>query len=78
MNIDLIKGGDFQFLPQYFNIHPDTYIALLHLNLDVYERSIYVLEKCFDRILPGGLVVVDDHAAVRRATRAVNEFIQAR
>lgn len=43
--------------------------------MDVYEPTAFVLDKLFDRLVPGGLIVIDDYNTVEGATTAVDEFI---
>ena len=40
--------------------HPELKIALLHIDVDVYAPSKAVLDHLYDRIVPGGLLVLDD------------------
>jgi hypothetical protein len=61
-------------VPRYVDSHPELRIALLHLDLDVYEPTAVALEHLWDRVVPGGLVVIDDYGTVAGATRAVEEL----
>ena len=36
-------------------------IKLLHIDVDVYQSARDVVEWCFDRIVPGGIVIFDDY-----------------
>lgn len=74
-NVSLIPGDIFESLPKYLENSPETAIALLHLDVDIYEPTKYIFENCYDRVVPGGLIIIDDYNAVEGATRAVNEFI---
>ena len=49
--------------------------SLIHLDMDVYEPTAFVLKKLFDRLVVGGLIVIDDYNTVEGATIAVDEFI---
>ncbi|MDJ0979722.1 MAG: TylF/MycF/NovP-related O-methyltransferase [Erythrobacter sp.] len=71
-NVQLIAGDIFETLPQYLEGHPETRIALLHLDLDVYEPTAFVLDKLVPRMVHGGLIVFDDYGAVDGATRAAD------
>lgn len=74
-NVLLIKGNVRETLPAFLEEQPQTRIALLHLDMDVYEPTHMAIELLWDRIVPGGLLVVDDYNAVEGATRAVDEFL---
>ena len=74
-NIELVKGNVFDTLPVYLDSHPETRIALLHLDMDVREPTEFALSKLYQRVVPGGLVVFDDYNAVAGETEAVDEFV---
>ena len=48
--------------------------ALLHPDLDVYKPSLVILECLYERVVKGGLVLLDDFGTVPGATRATEEF----
>ena len=75
-NVDLVKGDVTETVGRYIEENKHMRIALLHLDLDVYEATKTCLEKLFDRIVVGGIVVVDDYNAVAGATQAIDEFIR--
>lgn len=51
---------------------PDK-IAILRLDMDIYEPTAYVLRKLYDRISKGGIVIIDDWA-LAGVRKAVEEF----
>jgi O-methyltransferase len=53
-------------------------IALLRLDADWYGSTLLCLETFWDRLLPGGLVLLDDYYAWEGCTKAVHEFLAAR
>lgn len=75
-NIFLIEGDVFNTLPAFLLKEPQVRFALVHLDMDVYEPTQLVLDQIWERIVPGGLVVVDDYNAVAGATKAIDEFIK--
>ncbi len=77
-NVELIKGNVFSTLPEFLAAHPYQKIALLHLDMDIYEPTKFALEQLWDRIVPGGALVVDDYNAIEGATQAVDEFFKSR
>ena len=56
-NVRLVKG----LLPQSLENNSPDKIALLHIDLNSAEFEIKVLDALFDRVTPGGMVVLDDY-----------------
>lgn len=71
-NVSLVEGNIFETLPPFLELKPALKIALLHLDLDVYEPTAFVLEGLIPRMVRGGLVVFDDYGIVEGATRAAD------
>jgi hypothetical protein len=74
-NFELIKGDISQTIPQYVADNPELKIALLHIDVDVYKPSVVILENLYDRVVKGGVIVLDDYGTVAGETKAVDEFI---
>jgi hypothetical protein len=77
-NYLLEEGNVFDTLPAYLQRFPATRLAMLHLDMDVCEPTAFALDLLWDRIVPGGLVLIDDYNSVAGATDAVDAFISAR
>jgi len=77
-NVRLIAGDILETVPRFALDHPELKIALLHVDVDVYEPTRVVLEQFYDRVVPGGIVMLDDYGTVAGATRAVDEFLHGR
>jgi len=77
-NVDLIAGNVFDTLPTYLLANPHARLALLHLDMDVAPPTEMVLQKLWDRVVPGGVVMVDDYNSVAGATQVIDAFITAR
>jgi hypothetical protein len=73
-NIELIRGDIVETVEVYAKAHPWMKIALLHLDVDVYAPAMATLKALWDRIVPGGLLVMDDYGTLPGETRAVDEF----
>jgi O-methyltransferase len=75
-NVLLIKG----FLPEAFSQGIPDEIGLLHIDLNSPRAEIAVLERLFDRVLPGGVVVFDDYGwqMFRRQKEAEDDFMRRR
>jgi O-methyltransferase len=50
-------------------------IALLRLDTDWYESTKHELEHLYQRVTPGGVIVIDDYGWYAGARKAVDEFI---
>ena len=70
-----IHKGFFQDTLPHFNCPP---IAVLRLDADWYESTMICLEKFWDHILPGGLLLIDDYHVWEGCTRAVHAFLAKR
>jgi O-methyltransferase len=49
-------------------------IALLRLDTDFYDSTRHELEHLYPRLMPGGVLLVDDYGRIDGATRAVDEY----
>ena len=72
-NVHLHQGNIFDTLPDLLARRPELRIALLHLDVDVYEPTAFALEQLVPRMVPGGLILFDDYSMVAGATRAADE-----
>lgn len=75
-NVVLVEGNILEKVDEYLKRNPHTRIALLHIDTDVYEPARFGLEKLFDRVVKGGIIVFDDYAVVEGETLAIEEFFQ--
>ncbi len=73
-NYELIQGDITQTIPNYITNHPELKISLLHIDVDVYQPSVTILNHLFDRVVSGGLLVFDDFGTVAGETKAIDEF----
>lgn len=53
-------------------------IAILRLDGDWYASVKVCLENLYDKVSPGGLVIIDDYGLYEGCTKAVDEFLQGR
>ena len=75
-NVELIQGNICSTVPKYAEEHPELKIALLHVDVDVFRPTQVILNELFDRLVPGGLLVLDDYGTVAGETQALDEFFQ--
>lgn len=76
-NVELVEGNILETVDEYLKRRPHTRIALLHIDTDVYEPTRHGLEKLFDRVVKGGIIVFDDYAIVEGETLAIEEFFKS-
>ena len=64
------------WIPEILNDLPDRQYRFVHVDLDLYEPISASLEYFFPRVVPGGLIVVDDYGYLDfpGAKKAVDEF----
>jgi hypothetical protein len=77
-NLELVEGDILRTVPEYVSLHPELRISLLNLDTDVYEPARVILEHLWDRIVPGGILLLDDFGTFPGKTRAVEEFFAER
>lgn len=73
-NIELIEGNILQTVPEYRRENPHLKIALLHIDVDLYEATKTALEEFYPLMVRGGIVILDDYGAFAGANKAVDEF----
>jgi O-methyltransferase len=72
--IHIIQG----WFEDTFPIYADEIdkIAVLHVDCDWYESVKLSLETFYDKVVPGGIVILDDYGHWDGARKAVDEFIE--
>ena len=73
-NYELIEGNIFDTLPKFLLEHPAPKIALLPIDVNVYEPSKLIIEMLWDRIVAGGIMMLDYYGTVAGETNAVDDF----
>ena len=76
-NYYLIEGNILETLPKFIKENPALKISLLHIDVDVFEPTKIILENLWDRIVIGGILMLDDYGTVEGETMAVDNFIDA-
>lgn len=72
-NVEFLKGWFKDTLPS-----PGTdRIALLRMDGDLYESTMDILVNLYERVAPGGIVIVDDYNAIPACRRAVADYFAA-
>jgi O-methyltransferase len=53
-------------------------IAILRIDGDFYESTRVCFEELYERVMPGGAVVIDDYGTFEGCRRATDEFLSSR
>ncbi|MBU2549595.1 MAG: TylF/MycF family methyltransferase [Proteobacteria bacterium] len=77
-NIDLVAGDIARTVPGYLESNPQLKISLLVVDVDLYEATWAALDGLYDRVVPGGVVVLDDYGAFAGANAAIDRFLEDR
>jgi O-methyltransferase len=70
-HVRIVPGWFQQSLPAF----PIAEIALLHLDADWYDSTLFCLKTLFGRVVPGGYIQVDDYYLYEGCRLAVDEFM---
>lgn len=75
-NVEIIPGNILETLDDYLEKNPHLKISLLHIDVDLYEPTKAVLEKLYDRVTKGGIIIFDDYGAFAGANKAVDDYFE--
>ncbi len=72
----IIQGDICKTFPQWLEQNPEARFCLCNLDMDIYEPTVVVLEACWDRIVPGGVLILDEYATSKwpGETKAWDDF----
>lgn len=73
-NLEIVKGDVFETIPALATKE----ISLLRLDTDTYDTTKFELENLYDRVVPGGVVIIDDYGYTFGCKKAVDDFIEPR
>jgi hypothetical protein len=59
--VELVKGDVAKTVPAYVGQNPGLRIALLHLDMDVYEPTLSALKYLYPLVVRGGIVLLDEY-----------------
>lgn len=77
-NVDIIKGDILTTLDEYLSNNPHLKISLLHIDVDLYEPTKVILEKLYDKVTTGGIIIFDDYGAFAGTNKAVDDFFKGK
>ena len=73
--VAFLAGFFEETLPAF--VQTDPRLALLRLDSDFYDSTLYVLQQLYPHVVPGGFVIVDDYYAFPGCRQAVREYRKA-
>lgn len=75
-NYELIEGNVMKTLKKFLKNNRSIKISLLHLDMDVFNATKYVINKLQKYIVKGGIILIDDYSSVDGATKAIDQFLK--
>jgi hypothetical protein len=77
---NIVTGDINQTLPRWLDENPEARFCLINLDVDIYEPTKLVLDRCWDRVVTGGVIVLDEYATSKwpGETIAWDEFARER
>lgn len=75
-NFKLIKGDVTKTIPSFIKKNENLKIALLHLDMDVYEGTKCAFEYLAGKVVKNGIILIDDYKVVHGATKATKEYLK--
>lgn len=72
--VEFLRGWFADTLPRA----PIERLAILRLDGDLYSSTMDTLQALYDKVSPGGFIIVDDYHSWRSCRRAVTDFLASR
>lgn len=76
--VELVAGDINQTVPEYVRRHPKLQIALLNIDVDIYEPTVTILKHLYPLVVSGGIVMLDDYGVFPGETKAVDEYFKSK
>jgi len=73
-NIELVAGNILKTVPRYVSRNRHLKIALLHIDVDLYEATDICLKELYPLVVKGGIVILDDYGAFPGANKAIDDY----
>src|SRR6056297_760367 len=77
-----LLDSEIEFLPGWFADSlpsvPAQQLAVLRADGDLYSSTREILENLYDKVSPGGVVIMDDYGVLPPCAQAVQEFFESR
>lgn len=73
-NCKLVKGDILDTVPKFVSANPNTKIALLNIDTDIYEPCKVILEKLAPLVVKGGVIIFDDYGVFQGETELADKY----
>ena len=73
-NYELIKGDIINTIPKFINDNPEIKIAMLHIDVDVFEPTKVILNNFYSKVVKGGVIIFDNYNTALGETNAIDDF----
>jgi len=84
-NFELIPGDISETVPLYTKKNPGMKISLLNIDCDFVEPTFCVLDNFFDKVMPGGIILLDNYAGEGTSgisyhgdTKGIDDFLKGK
>ena len=74
-HVQLVPGDITETVPAFVKEHPALRVALLNIDTDIYEPAVTTFDYLYERVVPGGIVILDDYGVFPGETLAAEEFL---
>jgi hypothetical protein len=73
---EIVAGDLIETIPTFLERNPGFRISLLHFDVDLYEPTLFGLQKLYPLVVQGGIVCFDEYAVVpwKGETEAADEY----
>lgn len=78
VGVELVAGDINQTVPDYVRSNPGLRIALLNIDVDIYEPTVTILKYLYPLVVSGGIVMLDDYGVFPGETKAVDEYFNGK
>jgi hypothetical protein len=76
-NVELIGGDILETLPRFLEERPALRFALVNVDVLMKPVTADVIARSAERLVPGGVLMLDDYGKAAGATEAAEEFLAA-
>jgi SAM-dependent methyltransferase len=76
-NVELVAGDILETLPRFLDERPALRLALVNVDVLLKPVTADVIRRCAERLVPGGVLMLDDYGKAAGATEAAEEFLAA-
>ena len=76
----IIEGDVCETLPVWMKDNPEARFCLINLDMDLYDPTMTILTHCWDKLVPGGVLILDEYGTAKwpGETKAWDDFAEQR